>query len=312
MNANDIARGSRLALALDDYRVPPLSAGFADRVLAAAETRTAPLPQLRRSGSGRGWRLGRRIAIGAACFGALATAAAATGVLERFDIAMPSPHEVWASLSSTPAPVVAAAAVPVVRQPDAAATAIAPVVIDGPIDTPEELGEAFRRIDEVRQGRIEARRALTGQRIDRAIDRRRTAGLPVPTPEQEARLRQQIDAAQALRVQRADARIAARRTELARKIDNGEALTREDFAGERSDDPAAAERRARLQDLRAMTPQQRRDTLRNLPPAQRRALIEQYRARRGPAASAAPAPAQEVPAPEADPAVQPAPLPPQG
>jgi len=296
MNANEIACGSPLALALDDYPVPPLSAGFADRVLAAAETRVAPLPELRRSGSGRGWRLGRRIAIGAACFGALATAAAAMGVLERIDIAMPSPHKVWASLTGTHTPVAAAAtAVPVVRQPDTAAAAIAPVVIDGPIDTPEELGEAFRRIDEVRQGRIEARRALTGQRIDRAIERRRTAGLPVPTPEQEARLRQQIDEAQALRVQHADDRMAARRAELERKIENGEALTREDFAGERSADPAVAERRARLKELRAMTPQQRRETFRNLPAAQpgvkRRvsssASGARARSRSSPAASAA-------------------------
>ena len=44
---------------------------------------------------------------------------------------------------------------------------LAPVRIEGPIDTPEELGEAFRRIDEVRSRRSELRRQQLDQRITR-------------------------------------------------------------------------------------------------------------------------------------------------
>jgi len=156
MSANDLTQSgaippaSLLARALDDYPVPPLSAGFADRVLAAAETRAVPLPELRRTaasgGGGRGWRMGRRIVVAALGFGALATAAAATGLLERFDIPVPSPETLWASLTgkeaaATPVPVTTTSVAP------AAPAALATVVIDGPIDTPAELGAAFRRID---------------------------------------------------------------------------------------------------------------------------------------------------------------------
>ncbi|MDP5103479.1 MAG: hypothetical protein NWP98_06100, partial [Erythrobacter sp.] len=233
MSDDDILAGSPLARALDDYSVPGLSAGFADRVIAAAETRAGPLPELRRKAGGgggaggRGWRMGQRIAIATLGFGALATAAAATGVLERFDIPVPSPQKVWASLAGTSAP---AAAVPAARSPDAnAPTALTRVEIEGPIDTPEELGEAFRRIDEVRKGRSDARRQIIDQRFERAIERRRAAGLPVPDAEQEARLRQRIDAAQAEREGRAAKRVEARRQEMRERVENGEALTRDNL-----------------------------------------------------------------------------------
>lgn len=285
-----ILSGSPLARALDDYPIPALSAGFAERVLAAAEARAAPLPELRRAGGGGGggrrWRFGRRIAIATLGFGALATAATATGLLERFDLAVPSPEKVWATLTGKEAPPMA---LPAASKPVEPAVAMsAPVVIDGPIDTPEELGEAFRRIDEVRQGRIDARRQLTDQRIDSAIERRRAAGLPVPTAEQEARFRQRIDEAQALRQERAEERINARRTELERKVESGEAVTREDFVGARRDDPAAIERRERLRQLRQMSPQQRREALQSLAPEQRRALVDEFRARRDPGMGNAP------------------------
>lgn len=278
MNGDDIIAGSPLALSLDDYRVPGLGAGFADRVLAAVETRAAPLSEMRRSGGSR-WRLGRRLAIGAACFGVLATAAAATGVLERFDIPLPSPEKVWASVTGNKASAVAAVEPVPSKTADPVAIPPAPVVIDGPIDTPEELSEVFRRIDAVRQGRMETRRELTGQRIDRAIERRREAGLPVPPPDQEARLRQRIDEAQALRQERADQRIASRRDQLERKVESGAALTREDILGARRDDAIVAKPRERLRQLRQMIPKQRREALRALPPEQRRALIEEYDAR---------------------------------
>ncbi|MDZ4139906.1 MAG: hypothetical protein U1D66_13665 [Erythrobacter sp.] len=276
MSTNDIIAGSPLARRLDNYPVPDLSAGFADRVLAAAEARAVPPPELRRTGGGggRGWRLGRRLVIATFGFSAIASAAAATGMLDRLDIAVPSPDRVWASITgkqpAAVAPVLIAA-----QSADSPATA--PAVFDGLIDTPEELNEAFRRIDDVRQGRIEARRERQDQRIERAIERRRAAGLPVPSAEQLARQRERINEAQTIRQQRVDERIKARRDELERKVESGEALTREDIVRPLRDDQRAVDRRERMVRLRQMTPQQRREALRGLSPQQRRALIEEYR-----------------------------------
>lgn len=279
-----IIPGSPLARVLDDYAVPGLSAGFADRVLAAAEVRPAPLPDLRQQRRGRGWRLGRGIAIGIASFGALATAAAATGLLQQFAIPVPSAEKVWASITGKP-PVRAAAPAPVIAAASPAAgepASLARVEIVGPVDTPEELSEAFRRIDEVRAGRYAARRESIEQRIDKAIEHRRAAGLPVPTAEEEAAFRQRVDEAQARRQQLADERIAARRAEMERKVEDGEALTRKDIVQPLREDARALER---LRQLRRMSPEQRREALRQFPPEERRALMEEYRAlRQGPAA----------------------------
>jgi hypothetical protein len=258
---------------LDDYPVPPLSAGFADRVMAAAESRAPALPPLRRGSAVRGWRTGRRFAIAMVSFGALATAAAATGLLERAGLPVPSAETVWANLTGgeAPASVATSASKPAVA---AATVPLAPVVIEGPIDSPEELSEAFRRIDEVRQGRSEARRQLVDQRIDRAIERRQAAGLPVPNAEQEARLRQRIDDLQAQREARAGERIEARREELRQRVENGEALTRENLLPNRQQGAGVLPGGKRLRDL---SPQDRRELLRSLPPEQRRALTEEYR-----------------------------------
>ncbi|UYV14433.1 hypothetical protein [Porphyrobacter sp. ULC335] len=289
-----IMPGSPLAKVLDDYPVPGLSTGFADRVLAAAEVRPAPLPALRRPALRPGWRTGRRIAIGLASFGALATAAAATGLLERLDITIPAPQTVWASITGSE--TAAAASSPKALADNAVpapAVSPTPIKIVGPVDTPEELGEAFRRIDAMRAGRREERRQITDQRINNAIERRRAAGLPVPDAEQEARLRARIDEAQARREQLIDQRIEERRAEMQRKVDQGEALTREDILRPLREDKQALERRERIEKLRRMSPEERREALRQMPPEQRRALIDEYRARRSivvPAISPASAP----------------------
>ncbi|WP_086608190.1 hypothetical protein [Erythrobacter donghaensis] len=295
-----IAPGSPLARKLDDFAAPSLSVGFADRVLAAAEARAAPdlapLPPLRRAPARRrGWRVGQRVVIGLASFTALASAAAATGLLERFDIPVPSAEKVWASLTGKPAKVAAApvAPPPVPAAQASAAAALAPVEIVGPIDTPEELSEAFRRIDAVRDGRFAARQSRIDQRIDAEIERRRAAGLRVPTSEEEAQLRERIDNAQARRKQRVDDVVAARREELARKVESGEALTRQDVLQPLREDAQALQRQQRLRELRRLSPEERREALRRLPPAERRALIEEFRARRAEAA-AAPSPAPSV------------------
>lgn len=277
-----IAPGSPLARALDGYGVPELPAGFADRVLAAAATRPEPLPELRRSGGGgvRGWRLGRRIALGVTCFGALATAAAATGLLDRFDLPVPSPGKVWASITGAERVPAAAAAPPPVPPADPAPAALAPVRIEGAIDTPEELGEAFRLIDEVRQGRVDLRRQRIDRRIDSEIERRRAAGLPLPTPEEEARLRQRIEDARSRREGLLSERIEARREELRQRVESGEALTREDIVQPLREEQRRLQQGARLERLRRMSPEERREALRRLPPEERRALIEAWRQRR--------------------------------
>ncbi|MCL9982697.1 MAG: hypothetical protein NBV60_06025 [Erythrobacter sp.] len=283
-NGDPIMPGSPLARALDDFAVPGLPAGFADRVLAAAEARPAPLPELRRKGTGgaRGWQLGRRIAIATVGFSALATAAAATGLLERFDLPVPSPEKVWASLTGKEAAAqVVASSVPASAPAmDPAPAAFAPVRIEGPVDTPEELGEAFRRIDEVRQGRSAMRRQAIEQRIEREKERRRAAGLPLPTPEQEARIRTRIESAEARREGVIDQRLEQRRAEMRERVEAGEALTREDIVRPLREEQRSFQQREKFERLRQMNPEQRREALRRLPPAERRALMEAWQQRR--------------------------------
>jgi hypothetical protein len=301
-----IIAGTPLARMLDDYPVPALPADFADRVVAAAASRSeaAPLPLLRRSGSDRdsssgrrgrrGWRMGRRIVIGVAGFGVLATAAAATGLLESFDIPVPTPQKVWASLTGAPP---AASAIPATSLPrDPAPGALSPVVIDGPIDTPEELAEVFRRIDSVREGRVATRRQMVDKRIDDALERRRAAGLAVPSAEEEARLRQRIDEARARRDRSTSENIAIRREALSRKVESGVPLTREEVLRTLRDDKTLAEQRQRRDQWRQMSPQERREALGALPPEERRALIEAWRERRGVSAPATPEPLPAYPA----------------
>ena len=314
-DAAPIARGTPLARALDDFAVPELPAGFADKVLAAAEARPAPLPELRRTGGGSapGWRLGRRIAMAMVGFTALATAAAATGLLERFDLPVPSAEKVWASLTGKgSASASARASTPAAAAPaDPAPAELAPVRIEGAIDTPEELGEAFRRIDAVRKGRSELRRQQIEQRITREKERRAAAGLPLPTPEEEARIRQRIEDARTRREGEIAQHIEARREELRERVEAGEALTREDIVRPMREEQRSLQQQERIERLRRMSPEQRREALRRLPPEERRALREAWQERRAqrldeaaPSASdAAPAPADPAGpvAPEGDP-----------
>jgi hypothetical protein len=266
---------------LSDYAVPPLSVGFAERVLAAAEARAPvsapPLPPLRRAPlRARGWRLGRGVVIGVVSFGVVASAAAATGMLERFDITVPTAQTVWANLTGTPPAVAAKPSAPRPAQASGAGGAAAvseapaPVEIIGPVDSPEELAEVFRRIEAVRERRFAARSERIDQRIAGAIESRRAAGLPLPTPEEEATFRERIAAQQARREAIAADRIAKRREELAGRVESGEALTREDVVAPLREDARAF---ARAQQLRRMPPEERREALRRMPPEERRALM---------------------------------------
>lgn len=276
-----IVPGSPLARKLDDFAVPGLSAGFADRVLAAAEARPAPLPELRRASGGRRWRIGQRIAIGVASFGALATAAAATGLLQQIAIPVPSAQTVWASITGKEPAAAAAIVVPATAKPSTSDPAtLASVEIVGPIDTPEELGEAFRRIDEVRQGRSTMRRQNIEQRIEREKERRLAAGLPLPSPEQEARIRGRIDAAEARRESLIDQRLELRREEMLDRVEAGEALNRQDILRPLREDQRAFQQREKFERLRRMSPEARREAVRRLPPEERRALREAWQERR--------------------------------
>lgn len=278
---------SPLGLVLGADPVPDLSPGFADRVLVAAGTRAAPLPVPRRTrGGGRGWRVGRRIAIAATGFGALATAAAATGLLDRLNLPLPSPEKVWASLAGNPVPAVEAPAPVRSASPEFSSDTPPTVVIEGAIDTPAELEEAFRRIDEVRALRTETRRQHFDQQIDRAIERRREAGLPLPNAEDEARLRQRIEQARARREGAAGERIEIRREQLRQKVESGEPITPGDLAP-RSGKSTGTAAPALRERLRAM------------PPEQRRALLREWRERRD-RASATPAEAAPVAEAEAE------------
>lgn len=308
MSMNNINPGSPLARALDAYAVPGLPAGFAERVMAAAEARPATLPALRRPR--RAWRIGQRFAVGIASFGLLASAAAATGMLGGFDIPVPSASKVWAHIAGQPAipaqastPAIVAAAQNPVPASEAVPTVVA---ILGPVDTPEELAEVFRRIEDVRQGRFAARRARIDERIDSAIDRRRAAGLPLPTPEQEARLRERIESGQLRREQIVRDRLDVRRAEMEDRIESGQALTRKDIIEPLRQDARAIRRDALIERLQRMAPEQRREALRRLPPAERRALMEQYRARRTEEPVPEPLAAPVFP-PDTPPAQEPAP-----
>jgi hypothetical protein len=309
-----IAPASPLGRALNDYAVPPLSAGFAERVLAAAEARAPtsapPLPPLRRAPiKARGWRLGRGVVIGVVSFGVVASAAAATGMLERFDITVPTAQTVWASLTGAPPAAAARPSAPRPAQASGAGGAAAvseapaPVEIVGPVDSPEELAEVFRRIEAVREKRFAARGERIDQRIASAIESRRAAGLPLPTPEQEAAIRQRIAADQARRDAIAAERIAKRREELAGRVESGEALTREDIMAPLREDARALARQDQLRQLRRMPPEERREVLRRMPPEERRALMQALRLWREGAGQGTAAPAQATP----EPAPQPSP-----
>lgn len=288
-----ILPGSPLARALGSATPPRLSPGFADRVVAAAEARPAPLPQLRRTVR---WRAGRRLAVGLAGVVALASAAAATGLLQQVVPSVPSAKAVWASLTgpakAAPAPRRAPALQPT---PAAEPTGIA---ITGPINTPEELGEAFRRVEQLRDTRREVRRMAIERRIADALAQRKAAGLPDPTPAELAALRERIAAREAQRDAAVDARVEVRRKALERRVENGEALTRKDFVRPLRPGEVLPQGDESLERLKGMTPAERREAVRTMPPSERAALREELRARRA---------ARRAPQPQAEP--QPAPSP---
>jgi hypothetical protein len=206
---------------LDADRAPALSAGFADRVTVAAQRRSTGLPPLRRPASPR-WRTMRRVTLGVGTAVLLSTAAAATGVLEQIGIALPPPVQRFVdNVSET-----VTGRAPVRAEPPALAVP-APTAIEGPVDSPQELEEAFRRAEEARESRTVQRRERVDRMIDAELARRREQGLPAPTPEQEVEMRQRLDDARARRDALADDRRETVRDDLRQRVEAGEPITRE-------------------------------------------------------------------------------------
>lgn len=253
---------NRLERALADDRVPALSPDFADRVVAATAGRAPALPPLRPA-RGR-WRSAKRLALGAVAAGALATTAAATGVLEDFGIDLPSPQQIWTAMTGQIAASPAGA--PPATGP---ASPMAPAqqagpIIEGPIDSPEELEEAFRRADEARANRRETRRDRIDQRIDTIIERRREAGLPVPTPQEEQALRERLEQMRELRDQRAGAVAEERREQLRERLEAQGSLTREDIVETVRGQGGGGPANGGLRSLRDLPPEERRVRLREM------------------------------------------------
>lgn len=91
-----------LNAALDRFDVPPLSAGLADRIAAAAATPTlAPFAAARRDRRGM-WRRGRQVVLGTLAVGLLSAGAVASGFLSSVGIEVPV---LTAMLAPKPKPV---------------------------------------------------------------------------------------------------------------------------------------------------------------------------------------------------------------
>ncbi|MEL7189402.1 MAG: hypothetical protein AAGK17_07605 [Pseudomonadota bacterium] len=263
-STDPIGRGSdgdaALTRVLDAYRAPELSAGFADRVLASTADRAAPLPSARPAQQGR-WRSARRLVIGAAAFGALATTAAATGLLDDLPIDLPSGEQVWATITGNPTPQ---AAPPPQRAAPAAIPPTVPMAertIEGPIDSPEELEEAFKQIDERRSNRRETRQSNVDNRIDRMIERRRNEGRPVPSAEREERMKERLERARSRREENQTQRLEERRDALRERVEQGEELSPEDILREEREALGVDRLRGRRDELRSLSPEERRERL---------------------------------------------------
>jgi hypothetical protein len=77
-----------LKLALDRFDVPPMSAGLADRIVAAATPTHAPFSAPRRDRRGM-WRRGRQVVLGTCAVALLSAGAVASGLLGRVGIEVP-------------------------------------------------------------------------------------------------------------------------------------------------------------------------------------------------------------------------------
>ena len=137
---------------LDGYAIPPLAPGFAEKVLAAAASRQAELPRLRRPAGFRVLRHGKRVMMGLAVSTMLASAAAASGALEVIGIDVPPVREVVAAITGNPA-----AAEERVDLPQSPRTVQPPLQPEATDPTaPDELDTAFVQADTRREQALRA------------------------------------------------------------------------------------------------------------------------------------------------------------
>jgi hypothetical protein len=174
------------ARALDRYDVPPLSAGFADRLVAKAlaEEGIAPLPPItepRRERRGV-WVRGRKLTIGLAAFSLMSAAAAATGVFGDAAKNVPVIGPLIAIVA--PKPKLKAIIAPKSKLAAPAPKLVAPPVVveEPPLDVAQPTpGEIMPP-----RVRRQIRREFVAQRVVDQIERNEALGIK-PTPEQRAR-----------------------------------------------------------------------------------------------------------------------------
>ena len=179
------------ARALDRYNVPPLSAAFADRLVAKAlvgdtlET-LPPLTERRRERRGV-WARGRRIVIGVAAFSLMSAAAAATGVFGDAAKNVPVIGPLIAIVAPAPKPKAIVAPKPK-PAPVAPKLAPPPIVIEEPViqiaepTTGEVIPPRVRR---------QIRREMIAQRVVDQIERNEALGIK-PTPEERAKFAERL------------------------------------------------------------------------------------------------------------------------
>jgi hypothetical protein len=181
------------ARALDRYDVPPLSPGFADRLVAkalAGESVDAlpPVTAPRRGRRGV-WARGRRVVIGVAAFSLMSAAAAATGVFGDAAKNVPVIGPLIAIVAPKPKPAAIAAPKPKPKPAPAAPKLVPPPVIaqEPPIEVAEPTpGEVLPP-----RVRRQIRRELVAQRVVDQIERNEALGI-TPTPEQRAKFAERL------------------------------------------------------------------------------------------------------------------------
>ena len=177
------------ARALDRYDVPPLSASFADRLMAkaiegddiAALPPVVPLRSLTRRGL---WTRGRRMMIGAAALSLISAGAAATGVFGDAVKNVPVIGPLIAIVAPKPDPKPKAIVAPKPKPAPAAPKLASPPVI-GEEAPPIEVAEPTQGQVIPAYIRRQIRREIIAQRVVDQIERNEALGV-TPTPEQRA------------------------------------------------------------------------------------------------------------------------------
>lgn len=179
------------ARALDRYNVPPLSAAFADRLVAKALAgdmleALPPIAERRRERRGV-WARGRKVVIGVAAFSLMSAAAAATGVFGDAAKNVPVIGPLIAIVAPTPKPKAIVTPKP---KPAPAAPKLLPppvVVEESPIEVAEPTpGEVLPP-----RVRRQIRREMIAQRVVDQIERNEALGIK-PTPEDRAKFAERL------------------------------------------------------------------------------------------------------------------------